>query len=86
MAVPLCHLLAMAKAGDIAKVVLRGSTLAYYLHLTRPSSSSSTSTLLSSSEEPKMEQQQQWSKPYSMEDPRLLMDLSQRSSNAVATT
>jgi cell division protease FtsH len=55
--VPLGHLLAMAKAGDVTKVVLRGS-LAYYLHSTRTSLSSSSS----SSEGPTISKQQRWSK------------------------
>jgi hypothetical protein len=62
MAVPLNNLLAMAKARDITKVVLRGSTLAYYLHSTQSLSSSLTLTSSSSLEEPKMEQLQRWSK------------------------
>ena len=49
--VPFGHLMASARAGDVTKVVLRGSALAY-LHSTRPSSSSSSQT----------KQQQRWSR------------------------
>ena len=48
--VPFGHLVASARAGDVTKVILRGSALAY-LHSTRPSSSSSQT-----------KQQQRWSR------------------------
>ena len=57
---PLSHLLAMAKSGNISKVMLRGSILSY-LHSSMQSSSSSSSSSKIATTTTTQRRQQRWS-------------------------